>query len=255
VLELRCDVWVARLRWKSGGKPPHSKLGEEHVGGGLVAAAAVVEVEDEIVFGDEVAREEAEFGGGAIYGGWWTLQLDEGACGGFGQFDQEAGGPFMARGKFVRGAEFFVAEPAAKAEAFEDFLECGCVGEDEFGFFADFVAVLPRWRVDGEGFGRGFEGEEIAGRRFARGFFFGRGRFGANAEELTVFGETTVGCVEEKIHFVDARGFGVDGDGAEAFQSAQEGFGIGDGQLDFDFLGHEGSLEGAWESGKLKVKS
>ena len=87
---------------------------------------------------------------------------DESAYGSFVQFDQEARGPFVASGQFVGGAKFFVAEPAAEAESFEDFLQGGGVGEGEFGFFPDFVTTVAGRRVDGQGFGRRFEGEEIA---------------------------------------------------------------------------------------------
>ena len=52
----------------------------------------------------------------------------------------------------------------------------------------------------------------------------GAGRFGADAEELAVFGEAAVGGVEDEIEFVDARR---DGLSAELGESAEKGFGIG----------------------------
>ena len=55
-------------------------------------------------------------------------------------------------------------------------------------------------------------------------FLWADGSFCANAEELTVLGEATVGGVEEQIGFVEAR----DGqDRAEAFQLGLEGLWVG----------------------------
>jgi hypothetical protein len=58
----------------------------------------------------------------------------------------------VAGGKFVGGAEFFVTEPAAEAEAFKDFLESRGVRQNELDFFADFVVAFSGsgGRTDGE---------------------------------------------------------------------------------------------------------
>jgi hypothetical protein len=90
-------------------------------------------------------------------------------------------------------------------------------------------------------FGRRFKGKQVA-----RGCFGGRllpfcgsgGRFGADAQELTVLGEAPVGGVEEQVEFVDARR---DGLGAEFGEISKEGFGVEDAELDFDFRRHAGA--------------
>lgn len=127
-------------------------------------ALAVVEVEDQVVFGDEVARVEAEETGGLVDGVVWAFELDESADGSFVEVDEEILGPFVAGGKFVGGAEFLVLEPAAETETFEDFFEGVGVGEDGLEFFADFVAAIgwgDGWDY-GELFGRRFECEKVA---------------------------------------------------------------------------------------------
>lgn len=186
-------------------------MGEEHVGGGEILALAVVEVEDQVVFGDEVARVEAEETGGLVDGVVWAFELDESADGSFVEVDEEILGPFVAGGKFVGGAEFLVLEPAAETETFEDFFEGVGVGEDGLEFFADFVAAIgwgDGWDY-GELFGRRFECEKVADGGVLGGRllpFYGRGgRFGADAEELAVLGEAAVGSVEEQVEFVYAR--------------------------------------------------
>lgn len=70
----------------------------------------------------------------------------------------------------------------------------------------------------------------------------GFGSFGTNAQELAVLGEPTVGSVEDEIHFVDAAGTERDGFGAEAFEMAEQGFGVSNGEFNFGFAGHAGSL-------------
>ena len=52
-----------------------------------------------------------------------------------------------------------------------------------------------------------------------------------------MLGEAAVGSVEDEVVLMDAGG---DGFGAEFFQEAEEGFGVGDAELDFGFAGHEG---------------
>ena len=225
--------------------------------GGLEALAfAVVEVEDEIVFGDEVAGVEAEEDGGLVDGGVRAFEFDVGADGGFVVVDEEIGSPFVFGGEFVGRAEFFVAEPAAETESFKDFLEHGGVVEDGFEFFAHFVAAVVRrdsGGADGELLGGRFKGEEMALRggllpfRFCTktranreigvpGFRCGGG-FGADAEKLAMLRKAAVGSVEEKVVFVDARR---DGFGAEFCQRAEKGLGVGDAELDLDFSRHGG---------------
>ena len=183
-----------------------------------------------------------------------TFELDVHTDGSFVVIDQEIVGPFVFGGEFVGRAEFFVAEPTAEAEAFEDFLESGGFEESRFEFFADFVAFIRRWggRADGKLFGRRFESEEIAlggrfrGRLFPfcigcfRGFS-GGGGFRADAEELAVFGEAAVRGVKDKVHFMNA---GRDRLSAEFGQGAQEGFGVGDAELDFDLGRHRRDCTG-----------
>jgi len=50
-----------------------------------------------------------------------------------------------------------------------------------------------------------------------------------------VFGEAAVGSVEDEVVFVNARSNGF---GAEFFEEAEEGFGVGNAELDFGFAGH-----------------
>ena len=152
-------------------------MGKEHVGGLEGLALAVVEVEEEVVFEDVVAGGEAKFAGGLIDGVAGAFEFDEGADGGFIVIDEEILGPLEAGGEAIGGAVFFVTEPAAEAEAFEDSLESVGVGEDGFEFFADFVAAVGRRSggADGEFFGRGFEGEEKAGNVSFGGGLFGGG--------------------------------------------------------------------------------
>ncbi len=90
-------------------------FGEEHVAGRDVATTAIVEIEDEIVFEDEILGGVTEFPRGAVDGVARAFEFDEGANGGFIEFNEKILGPGVARGEFVRGAEFFVAEPAAEA--------------------------------------------------------------------------------------------------------------------------------------------
>ncbi len=130
---------------KSGGSPPHSRLllfGEEHVAWGDTAAATVVQVQDQVIFKDEVLDRVAEFAGGAVDGVAGAFELDEGADRSFVELDEETLSPGMAGGKLVGGAEFFVTEPAAEAKAFKDFLESRGVRENELDFFADFVVAF-----------------------------------------------------------------------------------------------------------------
>jgi hypothetical protein len=148
--------------------------------------------------------------------------------------------------KFVRGAELFVAEPAAKAQTLEDFLERRGVREDGFEFLADFVATIGKsnGRADSERFGRRFKGKKVAdGRAFGGGllpFCFWRGRrFRADAEELAVLGQAAIRGVKEEIVLVDP---GRDRLGADFRQCAKKGFGVGDAEFDFDLGWHEGIL-------------
>jgi len=124
------------------------------VGGGEVVEAAVVAIEEEVVFEEVVGFGEAEEFCGAVNGGGGAFEFGESADGSFVDFDEEAFGPFVGGGQAIGGAKFLVAEPVAKAEASEDFFEWGGVGEGEFEFFADFVGALARGALSG----RGFEG-------------------------------------------------------------------------------------------------
>ena len=214
---------------------------EEHVGRLDVAAAAVVEIEDKVVFEDVVGAVIAELVRGLINGGAGALEFDKGADGGFVEVDEKVLGPFEAARETVRRAELFVAEPAFEAEPLEDFLEGVGIGEDKFDFFADFVTPVRRRAggADGELVRRAFEGEEGA-----HGGLFGAGvargglrseRFGADAEELAVLGEAAVGGVEDKVEFVSP---GREGLGTELFESADEGLRVVDFELDLSFAGH-----------------
>ena len=70
-----------------------------------------------------------------------------------------------------------------------------------------------------------------------------------------MLGESAVGRVEDEIHFVDAAGTGRDGFGGEAFEIAAEEFGVADGEFDFGFAGHGGSLRVGGGKGKWRVAS
>jgi len=179
-------------------------------------ALAVVDVEEEVVFKDVVAGGEVEEMGGLVDGVGWTFEFDEGADGGFVEVDEEILSPFEAGGKTERGAELFVAEPAAETETFEDSLEGGGVGEDGLEFLTDFVTAIGRGSggADGELFGRGFECEDDVGGRFFGGGLLPCWSFRADAEKLAVLGEAAVGSVEEQVVLVDSRR---DGFGAEFF--------------------------------------
>src|SRR6202008_1860860 len=62
--------------------------------------------------------------------------------------------------------------------------------------------------------------------------------FGTDAQQLTVFGQATIGSIEDKVKFVGTRR-----DRLRAYfsESAKERFWILDAQFDFDFGWHEGS--------------
>ena len=218
--------------------------GEEHVGGGKVLALAVVEVEDQIVFEDVVVGGIAECAGCLVDSLGRALEFDEGADGGLVEVDEEAFGPGEARRETIGGTVFFVTEPTLEAEPLEDSLERGGVDEDDFDLFANFVAAVGVRSdgADGELFGRGFEGEDDTRWGFARARRTAvrsrRSRdrgFGADAEKLTMPGEATIGSVEDDVVLVDAWG---DGSGAELFESAEEGFGVGEAEFDFGLAGH-----------------
>jgi hypothetical protein len=214
-------------------------FGEEHVTGGDATTATVVEVEDEVVFKDEVLGGVAEFASGAVDGGTGALQFDEDAHGSFVEFDEEILGPGVSGGKLVGGAEFFVTEPAAEAETFKDFLEGGGVVEDQFDLLADFVTALggTGGGTNGELVRRGFEGEKGSRSTFLIG---GGGSFCADAKELTVLGEPTVGGVEDEIEFMGA---GSGGFGAKFGEETKKGFSIVDLELDFSFASHGKRLQ------------
>lgn len=213
---------------------------EEHVGGLEILALAVVEIEEQIVFEDVVVGREAEFAGGLVDGVAGAFELDESADGGFVEVDEEVAGPTEAGGQAIGATVLFVTEPATEAEAFKDSLEGGRVGEDHLDFLADLVApVVGRGGgTNGELLGWAFEGEEGTGRGFSGGGFFPfrGGGFGADAEELAMLGEPTVGSIEDDVVLMDARGGGF---GAEFLKLAKKGFGARDAELDFSFAGHE----------------
>src|ERR1700730_19355606 len=104
----RFTTRIRRAHRKMGGL---GVQGEEHVAGGLVATAAVIEVEDQVVFGDEITRGETQFGGGALNGGGKAFPFTESDYGSFVQFNKEASGPFVAGGGVLSAAEFFLGEP------------------------------------------------------------------------------------------------------------------------------------------------
>jgi len=175
-------------------------------------ALAFVEIEEEVGFEDVVAGGELEEMSGLVDGAGRSLKFDEGADGGFVVVDEEILSPFETGGKTEGSAKFLVSEPAAEAEAFEDFLEGGGFGEDGLEFFADLMAAVGRRSggADGELFGRGFESkEEAGGSVFGGGLLPCRG-FCADAEELAVLGKAAVRRVKEEVVLVDTRrdGFG-----------------------------------------------
>src|SRR6516225_7234509 len=109
-----------------------------------IAAAAVIEIEHEVVLEDIVAAVEAEFAGRLIYRGAGTFELHESSYGGFVEIDHQALGPFEAGGKPVRGAIFLVVKPAFEAKSFEDFLKRGGISEDQLDLLSDLVAAVRR---------------------------------------------------------------------------------------------------------------
>src|SRR5215468_5930408 len=96
-----------------------------------ITAAAVVEIEHEIVLEDVVAVVEAEFAGRLIDRGTGTFELHESSYGGLVEIDHEALGPFETGGKPVCGAIFLVVKPAFEAKSFEDFLKRDGISEDQ----------------------------------------------------------------------------------------------------------------------------
>lgn len=134
-----------------------------------ITAAAVVEIEHEIVLEDVVAAVEAEFASGLIDRGTGTFELHESSYGGFVEIDHEALGPFEAGGKPVRGAIFLVVKPAFEAKSFEDFLKGGGISEDQLDLLSDLVTAVRRrsdW-AHGKLVGGTFEREKGAGGRFS----------------------------------------------------------------------------------------
>jgi hypothetical protein len=188
------------------------RVGEEHMGRGEVLAFAIVEIEDQVVFGDEVTRMEAEESGGLVDGMVGTFEFDKGADRGFVVVDEEIFGPFVAGGKLVGRAKFLVAEPAPESQTFEDIFQGFSVGQNRFQFFANFVAAVGcgKRRGYGELFGRRFEGQKVTLGRVLWGillpFFGSYGRFGADAEELAVLGKAAIGSVKDEVVFVDTGG-------------------------------------------------
>ena len=173
-------------------------LREKHVGGLEILALAVVEVKNQIVFGDEVTGVKTEEAGSLIDGVMGTFEFNKGADGGFVEVDKQAFCPFEAGREGVGSAELLIPEPATQAESFKDPLDRGSVMEGSFKFFADLVPAVGRrggW-TDGKLLGRGFESEDVAAcRSLQRGLLpfcfcagLTRGDFGANAEKLAVFG-------------------------------------------------------------------
>ena len=189
----------------------------------------MIEVESGVVAEDVVGGREAELAGGEVNGLGRSLEFGERADGSFVEFDEEAGGPGERGGKGVGSAELFVAETGIEAEAGEDFLKRGGVGDVEFGFFANFVTAI--------GEGGGIEGGDgaLESKNPARRGVAGEGSFGADAEELAMILETRVGSVEEDVGFVEA---GDANFGAEESERVLKGEGIGEAELDFDFVGH-----------------
>ncbi len=192
-------------------------MGEEHVLGLDAFAAAVGDVQGEIVGEDVITAGEAEFLGGAINGVGRAFELDEIADGSFVKLDQEPRGPGFGGWELIGGAEFFVAKPAAHAEAFKNFGEVGRIGDLSFYFFADFMGTVDgTWISSAVVHGGTLEGEDLAARRGSGGFFAGTARrraffscglfngssalegcgFSAEAEKLTVFRETAVGGIK-----------------------------------------------------------
>jgi hypothetical protein len=228
-------------------------FGKEHVAWWFAAATTVVKVENEIVFEDEILDGIAQFTCRTVDGIAGAFELDKGADGSFVELDEEALGPRVAGGEFVGGTEFLIAKPASEPEAFKDSLKRRSIAEDHLDFFANLV-VTVRWGrggSDGELFGWGFEGEQ--GPR--SGILLCEGRsLGADAQELTVLGESAIGGVEDHIQFVSA------GDarrGADFGEKAKEGFGVIDFELDFCFARHgekiTGRRDGEKERGGLWV--
>lgn len=204
-------------------------------------AFAVVEVEDKIVLGNEVARRKAQGPGGLVDGRARAFQFDKGADRRFIVIEDQAVSPFETGGKAEGGAELFVAEPTLEAKPLEDSLKGRGVGQDEFDFLADLVASVLRWAsgADGELFRWGLEGEEGTRGRFLSGRLLpcgGRG-FGADAEELTVLGKAAVRGIEEEVVLVDPGAGRFD---TELFEGSEEGRGVVKTDLDFGFARHAG---------------
>jgi hypothetical protein len=206
-----------------------------------VAAAAVLEIEDKVVFEDVVGAVVAEFMCGLINGGARALEFDKGADRGFVEVDEKVLGPFEAGGETKRRTELFVAEPAFEAEPLEDFLEGVGIGEDKFDFFADLMTAVRRrgGGADSELVRGAFESEEGAdGGLFRAGVARGglrSERFGADAEELAVLSEAAVGGVEDEVEFVSP---GRDRLGPELFEGAEERLGVVDFELDLSLARH-----------------
>ena len=177
--------------------------------------------------------------GGLIDGVAGAFQFDESADGRLVEINQEVFGPLQASGQTVGGAVLFVAEPAAQPETLEDFLEPRSVGKHHFKLLPDLVPVIREaLGADGQLFGRAFERKDGAGG----GFFAGdlpacwRWCFGAEAQELAMFGETAVGRVEDQVVLMDASG---DGLGAEFLEMTKKGPGVENSKFDFGFASHK----------------
>jgi hypothetical protein len=229
---------------------------EQHILWLLALAAAVFDIQGEVICEDVVAFRVAEFGGGTVDGLGRALEFHKDAYGSFVEFDKQTAGPGFGGRQLVGGAVFFVAEPAAHAEAFEDFDEIRGVGDLGLNFFANFVGTGGGVAIGGGGelLSRGaLEGEDLAGCRGVFGFGglagpFGFGGFfcwraydvgfGAKSEQLAVLGESTVGSVEDEIFFMDAAGGRSYGLGAETLEDTLEGFDVADFEFDFGFVGH-----------------
>ena len=212
---------------------------EKHMARLLAPSAALFEVEGEIVFEDVVAFGFEELLRCAVDGLGGPFELKERADGRLVEFEEEALGPIRTSRKAVRRAVFFVTEPAGHTEAFEDLGECGGVRDLEFEFVADLVtAARFGFRQVRGGGRRALEGKDGAGRPISFGSGISAWRFGAHAEELTVFREATLGRVEDDVLFVDAATVGRDRASPQALEDALQRFSVAHWQFDFSFARH-----------------
>src|SRR5713226_7002798 len=234
--------------------------------------AALLEIKSEVASRNVVFRPKSQKLRGAVNSLRRPFQLDKGPDGGLVQFDEQVTRPAGRRREAIRGAKFFVAEPPAHPQGFQNVRQRCWLCNLDLDFLADFVAsngnelrCRPKgagrqgsggvWRSGGDRpsgdflQSRAFVGEH--GAKKAAGCLprtTAVFAFDADTQELPLLGQGALRRIEEEIHFANPRirtplffplpreqRNGGDGAGVEPFQAAPKCSKVSDTAFDFDF--------------------